>query len=62
MTVPESYVRVPRLDPRADAAAYAVAHAYRQFLDDLREGTSVVPDFAHGAARHRSIETAITTA
>ncbi|MEV7681334.1 Gfo/Idh/MocA family oxidoreductase [Streptomyces sp. NPDC088341] len=62
MTVPESYVRVPRLDPRADAPASAVAHAYRQFLDDLREGTSVVPDFAHGAARHRSIESVITTA
>ncbi|CAL9408083.1 Inositol 2-dehydrogenase_D-chiro-inositol 3-dehydrogenase [Streptomyces sp. enrichment culture] len=62
LTVPESYVRVPELDPRADAAAYAVAHAYRRFLDDLREGTSVVPDFAHGAARHRSIESAVTTA
>ncbi|MFE4830559.1 Gfo/Idh/MocA family protein [Streptomyces sp. NPDC056672] len=62
MTVPESYVRVPRLDPRADAPAFAVAHAYRQFLDDLREGTSVVPDFAHGAARHRSIESVIMTA
>ncbi|KQX69468.1 Gfo/Idh/MocA family oxidoreductase [Streptomyces sp. Root1310] len=62
MTVPHSYVRVPQLDPRADAPAYAVAHAYQQFLDDLREGTSGVPDFAHGAARHRSIESVITTA
>jgi predicted dehydrogenase len=62
MTVPQSYVRVPQLDPRADAPAYAVAHAYRQFLDDLREGTSGVPDFAHAAARHRSIESVITTA
>lgn len=39
-----SYIRVPHLDPRADAAAYAVARAYRQFLDDLRDGTSHVPD------------------
>jgi predicted dehydrogenase len=62
LTVPDSYVRVPELDPRADAPAYAVAHAYRQFLDDLREGTSVVPDFTHGAARHHSIESALTTA
>ncbi|MFI7036809.1 Gfo/Idh/MocA family protein [Microbispora rosea] len=62
LTVPESYVRVPRLDPRADAPAYAVAHAYQRFLDDLREGgASGVPDFAHGAARHRSIESAVTT-
>lgn len=29
LTVPEAYVRVPRLEPRADAPAYAVAHAYR---------------------------------
>jgi predicted dehydrogenase len=63
LTVPESYVRVPRLDPHADAPAYAVAHAYQRFLDDLREGgTPGVPDFAHGAARHRGIESAITTA
>lgn len=62
MAVPESYVRVPRLDPRADAPAYAVAHAYRQFLDDLREGTSRVPDFAHGAARQRGIESAVAAA
>ncbi|MYW02808.1 Gfo/Idh/MocA family oxidoreductase, partial [Streptomyces sp. SID3343] len=62
LTVPESYARVPQLDPRADAPAYAVAHAYRQFLDDLREGTSEVPDLAHGAARHRSIESIMKTA
>ena len=61
LTVPESYVRVPHLHPRAEAPVYAVAHAYRQFLDDLREGTSGVPDFAHGAALHRSIESALTT-
>ncbi|WP_371100213.1 Gfo/Idh/MocA family protein [Streptomyces sp. PU_AKi4] len=40
----------------------AVAHAYRQFLDDLREGTSRVPDFAHGVARHRSIASVTTAA
>ncbi|WP_077798635.1 Gfo/Idh/MocA family protein [Streptomyces sp. JHA26] len=61
LTVPERYLRVPHLDPRADAPAYAVAHAYRQFLDDLREGTSHVPDFAHGAARHRSIASTTTS-
>ncbi|CAL9335253.1 Gfo/Idh/MocA family protein [Streptomyces sp. enrichment culture] len=55
LPVPDSYVRVPHLDPRTDAPAFAVAHAYRQLLDDLREGTAGVPDFAHGAARHRSI-------
>ncbi|WP_217544762.1 Gfo/Idh/MocA family protein [Streptomyces sp. GbtcB6] len=60
LPVPESLVRVPGLDARADAPAYAVAHAYRQFLDDLcSDATSVVPDFAHGAARHRSIESGL---
>ncbi|MEV7978261.1 Gfo/Idh/MocA family oxidoreductase [Streptomyces sp. NPDC086519] len=60
LPVPGSLVRVPALDARADAPAYAVAHAYRQFLDDLRTGgTPVVPDFAHGAARHRSIESGL---
>ncbi|MFI2426248.1 Gfo/Idh/MocA family protein [Streptomyces sp. NPDC018955] len=61
LTVPEPYLRVPHLDLRVDAPAYAVAHAYRQFLDDLREGTSVVPDFTHGTARHRSIASAVTS-
>lgn len=60
LMVPEWYLRVPRLDPRADASAYAVVHAYRQFLDYLREGTSHVPDFAHGAARHRNVVSAVT--
>ncbi|MEU9454414.1 Gfo/Idh/MocA family oxidoreductase [Streptomyces sp. NPDC048277] len=62
LTVPDSCVLVPHLDPRADAPAYAVAHAYRRFLDDLREGAApAVPDFAHGAARHRGIESALAT-
>ncbi|MEU7691830.1 MULTISPECIES: Gfo/Idh/MocA family protein [Microbispora] len=97
LTVPESYIRVPGLDPRADAPAFAVSHAYQRFFDDLREGgisgggsgsasgsalgqalgrgssafgdtsggtsggASGVPDFAHGAARHRSIESVVTT-
>lgn len=62
LPVPGSYVRVPGLDPGADAPAYAVAHAYRQFLDDLRDGTSRVPDFAHGVARHRGIASVMTEA
>ncbi|MFC9316744.1 hypothetical protein ACFW20_10875 [Streptomyces nigra] len=57
-----SYIRVPHLDPRADAAAYAVARAYRQFLDDLRDGTSHVPDFAHGVVRQRSTADAVMEA
>lgn len=54
--------RIDEAVPAGDAPAYAVAHAYRHFLDDLREGTSRVPDFEHGAARHRSIASVITAA
>ncbi|MFE2062712.1 Gfo/Idh/MocA family protein [Streptomyces sp. NPDC059467] len=62
LPVPDSYVLVPGLDPRADAPAYAVAHAYHRFLEDLRGGAApAVPDFAHGAALHRTIETALAT-
>ncbi|MFD7767135.1 hypothetical protein [Streptomyces sp. NPDC059787] len=57
-----SSVRVPRPAPRADASAYAVAHACRQFLEDLWEGTSRVPGFAHGVARHRGIASVMTAA
>ncbi|WP_026115791.1 Gfo/Idh/MocA family protein [Nocardiopsis kunsanensis] len=56
LTVPGPYVGVPSLDPVSDSAAYSVAHAYRQFREDLRTGTSLVPDFAHGVRRHRSLE------
>jgi predicted dehydrogenase len=56
LPVPDTYDLVPSLDPIADAPAYAVAHAYRHFIDDLRHGTAVVPDFAHAVVRHRSIE------
>ncbi|WP_123973414.1 Gfo/Idh/MocA family protein [Streptomyces sp. Ag109_O5-1] len=60
LPVPDSYVLVPGLDPQADAPAYAVAHAYHRFLEDLRGGAApAVPDFAHGAALHRTIETAL---
>ena len=54
--------RIDEAVPAGDAPAYAVAHAYRHFLDDLREGTSRVPDFEHGAARHRSIASVVTAA
>ncbi|MFJ2951405.1 hypothetical protein ACIO8H_27750 [Streptomyces sp. NPDC087226] len=60
LVVPGSYVRVPGLGPGADAPAYAVAHAYRRFLDGPRDGTSRVPDFAHGVARHRGIASVVT--
>ncbi|WP_017609034.1 hypothetical protein [Nocardiopsis xinjiangensis] len=44
------------LDPASESAAHSVAHAYRRFREDLRAGTSLVSDFAHGLLRHRSLE------
>lgn len=58
LTVPESYIDVPSLDPASDPAAYSVAHAYCRFREDLRTGASLVPDFAHGVLRHRSLQAA----
>lgn len=60
LTVPGTYNLVPSLDSVADGPVYAVAHAYHHFLNDLRHGTAVVPDFAHAVVRHRSIEPAIS--
>lgn len=55
LQVPEQYRPLPDLDPVTHSQAYAVAHAYHQFLEDLRRGTTVVPDFDHAVIRHRSI-------
>ena len=55
LEVPQTYRPLDNLDPIAQSQAYAVAHAYRQFLEDLRDGTTVVPDFEHAVIRHRSI-------
>lgn len=56
LDVPDSYHRVPALAQRADEPTYVVAHAYRQLLDDVDSGTSLVPDFDHALRRHRTIE------
>ncbi|MET0188103.1 MAG: Gfo/Idh/MocA family oxidoreductase [Pseudonocardia sediminis] len=55
LPLPEGYARVPGLDPVTDAPAWAVAHAYGRFLQDLRDGTTTVPDFDHAVVRHRSV-------
>lgn len=47
---------MPGLDKTSEAPADAVAHVYQQLLNDLREGTALVPDFDHAVRRHRSLE------
>ena len=69
LPVPESYSKVPSLDPLATdgeigvkelyrQGASGVAHLYQQFLEDLREGGNSVPDFSSAVVRHRSIHNA----
>lgn len=62
LPVPDRYHRVPGLRDQENGPAYAVAHAYRQLLDDLETGTAVVPDFEHAVRRHRTIETIVVSA
>lgn len=56
LAVPDSYHRVPALAEHTDEPVYFVAHAYRQLLDDVDSGSSLVPDFDHALRRHRTIE------
>ena len=43
-------------------AAYNVAHAYAQLLDDLASGTALVPDFDHAARRHQMLQSILDAA
>ncbi|GAA2783818.1 Gfo/Idh/MocA family oxidoreductase [Saccharopolyspora taberi] len=54
LAVPASYQLVPQVEPTK--MAYTVAHAYAQIRDDIVNGTSEVPDFAHAVHRHRLLE------
>lgn len=58
LPVPGDYLLPGGLDRLAalDGPAGVVAHAYHQLRADLRDGTSVVPDFAHAAAHHRLLD------
>ena len=56
LEVPASYHRVPALDGDRAGSAYNVAHAYAQLLDDLADGTRLVPDFAHAVRRHQMLQ------
>jgi predicted dehydrogenase len=56
LPVPAAYERVPALAGQTDAPGYVVAHAYAQLLDDLDDGTALVPDFDHAVRRHATLE------
>jgi predicted dehydrogenase len=56
LEVPASYHRVAALDDDRAGSAYNVAHAYAQLLDDLAEGTELVPSFDHAVRRHQMLQ------
>lgn len=52
LPVPDRYTEVPELT----GPAAVVAHAYAQLRSDIENGTTTVPDFAHGAHHHRLLD------
>ncbi len=56
LPVPAEYHLIPALAGEQESIVYAVAHAYAQLLEDVEEGTNVVPDFDHAVRRHRMLD------
>jgi predicted dehydrogenase len=56
LVVPAEYELVPGLAGQSEKPAYNVAHAYTQLVGDIRDGTELTPDFAHGVRRHRLLD------
>ena len=53
LTLPDGYDAFPHL---AGTPAHSVAHAYAAIRDDLAQGTTSAPDFAHAVKRHRLLD------
>lgn len=53
LTRPDGYDAFPHL---AGTPAHSVAHAYAAIRDDLTQGTTSAPDFAHAVKRHRLLD------
>lgn len=53
MTVPERYDRFPEL---AGGISHALAHSLVDIIQDLADGGSRTPDFAHARERHRLLD------
>jgi predicted dehydrogenase len=56
LPVPTSYSSLAQLGVSGTQTWHPVAHAYEQILADIRASTHHVPDFAHGARRHRLLD------
>jgi predicted dehydrogenase len=53
LTLPDGYDAFPHL---AGTPAHSIAHAYAAIRDDLSQGTTSAPDFAHAVQRHRLLD------
>lgn len=61
LAVPEMYHDVPAVAGQS-ARICNVANAYARFLQDLREGTSLVPTFDDAARRHTMLDALVASA
>lgn len=59
LPLPQDYVTVPAAPA---GSPFNVAHFYRSFADDLRNGTHQTPDFAAAVQRHKLMEAALRAA
>ncbi|MBO7746770.1 Gfo/Idh/MocA family oxidoreductase [Paenibacillus sp. MWE-103] len=53
MEVPSRYTDIVKDIPESPAKFGNVGYVYASFAKDLREGTTLTPDFAHAVKRHR---------
>lgn len=62
LPVPGEYHRVPRFQESPTDPAANLANAYAVLLGDLRDGTTEIPDFAHGVRHHRLVDAILRAA
>jgi predicted dehydrogenase len=62
LPVPAEYHLVPRYRDRPGDSAANLANAYAQLLADIDRGTPQLPDFDHGARRHRLLDAIVESA
>jgi predicted dehydrogenase len=62
LPVPAEYHKVSLSREKPADAAANLANAYAALYDDLRTGTTEVPDFAHGIRHHQLIEAVLRAA
>lgn len=57
MAVPNKYMEAVKEIPDGPGKLGNIGYIYASLAKDIREGTSLTPDFAHAAKRHRLYDT-----